>query len=109
MHQADTRISHVNSEKVRQFLLTRYSEEIKGMGLDPVKVQDRFDFLLSGVIDSFGVLEMISSIEDEFRIRLDLVALDAEQITILGPLSQYVAENSKADSSAGQQSVRIGV
>jgi len=66
------------------------------MGFDPVEVPDSFDFLLSGVIDSFGILEMVSSIEDEFRIRLDLAALDAEQVTILGALSQYVAENAKA-------------
>jgi acyl carrier protein len=95
MDQADTRNSHVDAGKVRQFLLTRYSEAIRGMGLNPVDVPDSFDFLLSGVIDSFGVLEMISSIEDEFRIRLDLAELDAEQITMLGPLSQYVAENAK--------------
>ncbi len=37
---------------------------------------------------------MIGAIEDEFRIRLDLAELDAEQITILGPLSLYVAENA---------------
>ena len=97
MHQADRHNSDVNPEKVRQFLLTRYSEAIKGMGLNPVDVPDSFDFLLSGVIDSFGILEMISSIEDEFRIRLDLAELDAEQITILGPLSLYVAENAKPD------------
>jgi acyl carrier protein len=95
MDQADRRNSDVNPGKVRQFLLTRYSEAIKGMGLNPVDVPDSFDFLLSGVIDSFGILEMISSIEDEFRIRLDLAELDAEQITVLGPLSLYVAENAK--------------
>jgi acyl carrier protein len=95
MNQADRRNSDLNPGKVRQFLLTRYSETIKGMGLNPVDVQDSFDFLLSGVIDSFGILEMISSIEDEFRIRLDLAELDAEKITILGPLSLYVAENAK--------------
>jgi acyl carrier protein len=95
-------MSDISSEKVRQFLLAKYSEPIKALGLDPVEVPASFDFLLSGVIDSFGILEMISAIEDEFRIRLDLAALDAEQITILGSLSQYVAENSKADSSACQ-------
>jgi acyl carrier protein len=95
MNQADRLNSDINRENVRQFLLTRYSEAIKGMGLSPVDVPDSFDFLLSGVIDSFGILEMISSIEDEFRIRLDLAELDAEQITILGPLSLYVAENAK--------------
>jgi hypothetical protein len=39
----------------------------------------------------FGILEMISTIEKEFRIQLDLADLDVEQITILGPLSRYVA------------------
>ena len=58
----------------------------------PDNLADDFDFLLKGVIDSFGILEMISAIENEFRIQLDLADLDAEQITILGPLSRYVAE-----------------
>jgi acyl carrier protein len=65
------------------------------MGFDPFEVPDSFDFFLSGVIDSFGILEMVGSIEDEFRVQLDMATLDAEQITILGPLSQYVAENAK--------------
>jgi hypothetical protein len=34
---------------------------------------------------------MISAIEEDFQIKLDLEALDAEQITVLGPLSRYVA------------------
>ena len=61
-------------------------------GLIPDNLADDFDFLLNGVIDSFGILEMISAIENEFQIQLDLADLDAEQITILGPLSRYVAE-----------------
>jgi acyl carrier protein len=83
----------ITSDQVRQFLLTRYDRPIREMGLDPGAIPDNFDFLLSGVIDSFGILEMVSSIEDEFQIQLDMATLDAEQITILGPLSQYVAEN----------------
>jgi acyl carrier protein len=73
----------------------RYGRSIKELGLNLAEIPDSFDFLLSGVIDSFGILEMISSIEDEFRIQLDMATLDAEQITILGPLSVYVAENAK--------------
>ena len=88
-------MSHITPEKVRQFLLTRYFETIKAGGIDPVGVPDNFDLLLSGVIDSFGILEMISSIEEEFQVQLDLAALDAEQITIIGPLSRFVAANSK--------------
>lgn len=33
------------------------------------------------------ILEMIGPIEDEFRVRPDMGALDAEKIAILGPLS----------------------
>ena len=90
-------MTKITSDQVRQFLLMKYGRSIRELGLDPPEIRDSFDFLLSGVIDSFGILEMVSSIEDEFRIRLDLAALDAEQITILGPLSRYVAENGKAE------------
>jgi acyl carrier protein len=88
-------MSDLTAERVRQFLLTRYSDSIEKLSLNSAELSDNFDFLLSGVIDSFGVLEMIGAIEDEFGIRVDLAAVDAEQITILGPLSRYVAENAK--------------
>ena len=82
----------VTPSNIRQFLLIKYLEPIEALGLTPANLPDDFDFLLNGVIDSFGILEMISAIEEEFQIELDLAALDAEQITILGPLSRYVAE-----------------
>ena len=77
---------------IRRFLLDKYREPIGAIGLIPDELADDFDFLLNGVIDSFGILEMISAIEQEFEIELDLEALDAEQITVLGPLARYVAE-----------------
>jgi acyl carrier protein len=84
----------VTPDNVRQFLLTRYRGVLGGLGVTPVELTDDFDLFLSGVIDSLGILEMITAIEDEFRIKVDLAALDAEQITILGPLSRYVANNA---------------
>jgi acyl carrier protein len=64
------------------------------MQLNLTEIPDDFDFLLSGVIDSFGILEMISAIEDEFQIKLDLALLDAEDITRIGPLARYIAQNA---------------
>ena len=87
-------MKRVTPDNVRKFLLTRYSEPITAMQLDLANIPDDFDFLLSGVIDSFGILEMISAIEDEFRIRLDLALLDAEDITRIGPLARYIAESA---------------
>jgi acyl carrier protein len=84
----------VTPDNVREFLLTRYSEPITAMELNLTELPDHFDLLLSGVIDSFGILEMISAIEDEFRIQLDLALLDAEDITRIGPLARYIAESA---------------
>ena len=53
--------------------------------------QSTNDLLLSGVIDSFGILEMISAIEQEFQIQVDLALLDAEDITRIGSLARYIA------------------
>jgi acyl carrier protein len=89
-------MNDITPAKVRSFLLTKYAEAINMLGLSADEVPESFDFLLSGTIDSFGILDMVSSIEDEFHIQLDMAALDAEEITVLGPLCQYVAENSKA-------------
>jgi acyl carrier protein len=87
-------MKYVTPGNVRKFLLTRYSEPITAMELNLTELPDDFDLLLSGVIDSFGILEMISALEDEFRIQLDLALLDAEDITRIGPLARYIAENA---------------
>jgi acyl carrier protein len=85
----------VTPENVREFLLMRYSEPITAMQLNLAELPDDFDLLLSGVIDSFGILEMISAIEAEFGIKLDLALLDAEDITKIGPLARYTATSTQ--------------
>jgi len=87
-------VKDVTPDNVQEFLLARYYEPIIAMQLSLTEIPDDFDLLLSGVIDSFGILEMFSAIEDEFQIRLDLALLDAEDITRIGPLARYIAENA---------------
>src|ERR1044072_4107965 len=77
-------MKEVTPVNVREFLLTRYSEPITAMHLELAELPDDFDFLLSGIIDSFGIVEMISAIEQEFQMRVDLALLDAEDITRIG-------------------------
>ena len=57
----------VTPETVRAFLLTRYADPIRGAGKDPAQIPDNFDFLMEGVIDSLGILEMVSAVEKEAR------------------------------------------
>jgi len=88
-------MKEITPQDIRTFLLTKYFESITAMRLNVAELPDDFDFLLSGVIDSFGILEMITAIENEFQIQLDLSLLDAENITKIGPLTRYIAENAK--------------
>ena len=93
-------MKEITEASIRRFLLDKYRAQIEAVGLIPDSLADDFDFLLNGVIDSFGILEMIGAIENEFQIQLDLADLDAEQITILGPLSRYVAERGCIQSES---------
>ena len=94
-------MTEISSESVRAFLVGQYGSQIRGKGFDPGGLPDDFDFLLKGVIDSLGVLQMIGELEKRFQIELDMSNLDPEQLTILGPLSRYVAEAAGRDGSAG--------
>jgi acyl carrier protein len=85
----------VTANDVRQFLIRKYAGQIKGAGADEANIPDTFDFLLTGVIDSVGVLEMVASLEKEFGLELDLTDLDAEKMTIIGPLSDFVAAQAQ--------------
>ncbi len=93
-------MSDVTPEKVRSFLLHKYADKIQGMGLEAAKIPDTFDFLLEGAVDSLGILDMVGALETEFNMELDMAALDAEQMTILGPLTKYVAEQSSQRSGS---------
>jgi FkbH-like protein len=83
----------ITPERVRKFLLNRYAGSQPG---DPADLPDDFDFLLGGMIDSFGVLEMVGELEREFGLELDMSGLAAEQMTLLGPLSRYVSAQAGA-------------
>ena len=96
----------VTLDNVRAFLLTRYYEPIIAMQLSLTEIPDDFDLLLSGVIDSFGILEMISAIEDEFQIQLDLALLDAEDITRMGPRARYIAGERKTGADCTPRIIR---
>jgi hypothetical protein len=51
-------MKNVTPDNIRRFLLTRYYEPILPMQLTLAEIPDDFDLLLSGVIDSFGILEI---------------------------------------------------
>ena len=76
---------------VQQFILRHIDDPLQAKRLAAEDVPNSFDLLLEGVIDSFGVVELISALEERYGFELDFDELAAEDLTRIGPLSSYVA------------------
>ena len=90
-------MSLINVEEIRTYILKYLSESFTAKDLDGVQIDDDFDFLEAGVIDSIGVIEMIAAIEKHFQITVDFEEMDPEEFTILGCFCRYIAESAVAN------------
>ena len=86
-------MSSVTTGNVKTFV-TRYLEKrMIAQGREGAfVVSDDCDLLLSGVVDSLGLLELITSIQEHYGREIDFETLDPEHATVLGPLCSFVAE-----------------
>jgi acyl carrier protein len=77
---------------VQQFILGRIDDPLQALGLAPSDVPESFDLLLEGVIDSFGIVELIGALEERYSLEFDFDELAPDDWTRIGPLSSYVAQ-----------------
>lgn len=84
----------ITAEVVREEILERVVEQLAAKGLTPSDVPASFDLLLEGVIDSFGVVELITVLEQRFAVEFDFDELSADDLTKVGPLAEYVERKS---------------
>jgi acyl carrier protein len=94
-------MSSVTAAEVRAFLLDRYAEGLSSSGVDSGTVSDEFDLLTEGVIDSFGILEMIAAMQERFGIEVDFESIDPQDLTVIGPLSRFVESQAAASNQGG--------
>jgi acyl carrier protein len=86
-------MSNANSEQIRIFLQQYLVEKSLAGGKDtPGDLADDCDLLLSGMIDSLGLLDLMTAIQEHCQRDIDFEALDPEQLTVVGPLCRYVSE-----------------
>lgn len=82
-----------SSEEIRVFLQQYIAEKSAGGGKNGSgELADDCDLLLSGMIDSLGLLDLMTAIQQHCQREIDFEALDPEQLTIVGPLCRYVSE-----------------
>ncbi|MBD3292413.1 MAG: GNAT family N-acetyltransferase [Armatimonadia bacterium] len=93
-----------SAEEIRTHLLARFAPSLKARGLSLDTVPDDYDLLVEGIIDSLGLLEMISDVEERFGLDLDFEKLDAESLTIVGPFCRFVAAEATRLPGASAES-----
>ncbi len=82
-----------NYADVRGFLMGFLAERLEAQGrIFANDLPDDYDLLLSGLLDSMGLLEMMTALQHEFGDAMDFELLDPEQISVVGPLCRFVAE-----------------
>ena len=83
----------ISAGHVRGFLLDHFSERLSAAGFAAQEVPDDFDLLTKGIIDSFGIMELISAVEERFSVAIDFERLPLEDLTVIGPFARYVSEH----------------
>lgn len=92
-------MSALGPDQVRTFISAHVAEQLRLEGRDgPEELVDDYDLLLSGVIDSLGLLELLNALSEFAGRELDFESLSPEEVTVVGPLSRLVAEQASAAS-----------
>lgn len=82
----------LNPDALRLFLRNYVTDKLTSQGREvPIELGDDCDLLLSGVIDSLGLLDLMNTFQEHCGREINFDALDPEQMTVIGPLCDFVA------------------
>lgn len=83
----------MTKQEVHSVLIDQVALQLRAHGRDisPSELGDDCDLMLSGLIDSLGMLELTAALDEHLGFELDYEELDPEQMTIVGPLCEFVA------------------
>lgn len=86
-------MSVLTSTDVRVFLKDYLGRKLQANGRGVCEdLPDECDLLLSGMIDSIGLLGLVAEIQEFAGREIDFELLDPEEMTIVGPLCRFVSE-----------------
>ena len=85
-------MSDVTPRDVQIFIEEYLRRKLAASGRDECRnLSEDCDLLLSGMIDSIGLLDLVAALQDFAGRELDFEILDPEEMTIVGPLCRFVS------------------
>jgi acyl carrier protein len=89
----------VTEADVRSFLLERLEPHLRDAGIEPATLSDETDLFAVGVIDSLGIVGLVSVVSDRYGIEDDWEDFDPEDLLVIGPFCRYVARRAVTDTT----------
>jgi len=87
--------TEITPRTVRALILSGFSEQLLALGTTPEALADDFDLRDQGLVDSLGFIELLTRLEDDLGVEIDLDAIDPSDLTALGPLCDLVAVQAR--------------
>lgn len=79
-------------QQMRQFLLKEIEPKRTALGIPAEEINDSFELVGSGIVDSLGFIELVGAMESEFNFEMDFEELDPAQFTTLGGFLSCAAD-----------------
>jgi acyl carrier protein len=83
-----------HSEQIKQYVLDEF---LPGVG--PEELEDDYDLRANGVIDSLGLLRVVTWLEATFEIPMEEVEIVEQDFTSITSISRFAELHSAAGSS----------
>ncbi len=87
-------MSHIVSDAalfIRSFIAQRAQQEMRD-------IEETSDLFAAGLLDSLGLLELVTAIEQRFAVTIDFTELDVEQFSRIGDFAALVGRATGAET-----------
>lgn len=86
-------MSRITETDVRTFLKDYLDRRFEANGRAACEdLPDDCDLLLSGMIDSIGLLQLVAALQEFVGRDIDFEILEPEEMTVVGPLCKFVSD-----------------
>jgi acyl carrier protein len=86
----------LTTDQVRDFVVGRLAKKMTKLGITP---DDTLSLTETGLLDSFGLLEMVMAVQAAFGVTVDVSDVDPERVTTLGGFSEIIASTAQPSST----------
>jgi len=84
--------------RIKRFALRELEDRMRALAIPPDDLNDEFNLVDSGAVDSMGFVELVGRLEQEFGLEVDFEGTDPADFTALGGLVRCVARGTRNPS-----------